>query len=99
MDGLMSLLTEDVMLQSDGGGRVPAARKPIFGRKRVAVFLVRVVQKAPQGLTTRMVDVNGQPGVGLYDGDRPTTILTLDVAGDRIQGVHIVANPEKLTRV
>jgi len=99
IDDLMSLLTEDVVLQSDGGGRVAAARKPIFGPSLVARFLLGVIAKSPRDLVTRIVNVNGQPAIGLYDGDRPTSIVTLDVTGDRIQGVHIVVNPEKLTRV
>ena len=98
MDGLMELLTDEVVLQSDGGGRVAAARKPIAGRARVARFLLWAVAKSTH-LTTQIVNVNGQPAIGLYEGGHPTTIMTLDVAGEGIQGVHIVANPEKLTRV
>src|SRR5262249_16514195 len=36
MDGLMSLLAEDVTLWSDGGGKVSAALQPIQGRDKVA---------------------------------------------------------------
>jgi RNA polymerase sigma-70 factor (ECF subfamily) len=96
VDSLASLLTEDVVLQSDGGGRVRAARRPIYGRSRVARFLVSIVGKAAPELATRVVTVNGQPGLANYVGDRLDSVVSLDFAEGRIQGVHIVVNPEKL---
>ncbi|MEA2447671.1 MAG: polymerase sigma-70 factor, subfamily, partial [Actinomycetota bacterium] len=98
MEGLMSILTEDITLFSDGGGRAPAARKPVYGGPKVARFLIKVLQKYPEGYSTRIVSVNGQPAIALYEGDRPTTILSLDMTEDHIQGIHIVVNPDKLAR-
>ncbi|HEY7873752.1 MAG TPA: RNA polymerase sigma-70 factor [Actinomycetota bacterium] len=96
LDGLTALLTDDVVLQSDGGGRATAARKPVVGARKVARFLVRVLQKKPPDLASRIVTVNGQPGLATYREDRLENVLTLDVADGRVQGIHIVANPEKL---
>jgi RNA polymerase sigma-70 factor (ECF subfamily) len=96
VDSLAALLTEDVVLQSDGGGRVRAARNPIHGSRRVARFLVGIVGKAGPELATRVVTVNGQPGLANYIGDRLASVVSLDFADGRIQGVHIVVNPEKL---
>ncbi|MCA1558164.1 MAG: RNA polymerase sigma-70 factor, partial [Acidobacteria bacterium] len=45
LQALMSLLSEDVTLLSDGGGRVTAARKPITGVDHVARFLTGLVKK------------------------------------------------------
>jgi RNA polymerase sigma-70 factor (ECF subfamily) len=98
MNGLMSLLTEDISLFSDGGGNARAARKPIYGARKVARFLVKIVERAPSTESTRVVSVNGQPALALYEGDRPTTVLSLDIAEDLIQGIHIVVNPAKLSR-
>jgi RNA polymerase sigma-70 factor, ECF subfamily len=96
IEGLTALLTEDVVLQSDGGGRATAARKPIVGPRQVARFLVRVVKKSPPDMSTRVVTVNGQPGLASYRGETLYNVISLDVAGGRIQGIHIVVNPEKL---
>src|SRR6266851_5035538 len=38
-DELMSVLAEDVGFWSDGGGKVLAARRPVFGREQVALML------------------------------------------------------------
>ena len=98
LDGLMELLTQDISLYSDGGGRASAARKPIYGASKVARFLIGVVKKAPESAIARIVNVNGQPAIALYEDDRPFTVVTIDVAGDEIQGIHIVVNPDKLAR-
>ena len=42
--GLVAVLAPDVVLISDGGGLVAAARKPITGAERVAAFLARAAQ-------------------------------------------------------
>jgi RNA polymerase sigma-70 factor (ECF subfamily) len=44
-----------------------------------------------------MVDVNGQPGVIVHDGDGSTiTVVSLDIAEGRVQTVRAVVNPDKL---
>src|ERR1017187_9476005 len=44
LHGLLDVLAPDVVLIADGGGLVPAARKPITGVDTVAAFLVRLVE-------------------------------------------------------
>ena len=99
MEGLVSLLSEDVTLWSDGGGKVAAAPYPIQGPERVARFLLGVLRTVPPGFYARPVRVNGGPGaVGYVDG-RPTGVVALDVADGRLRGVRIVVNPEKLRTI
>lgn len=99
LEGLLSLLSEDVTLWSDGGGRVRAALNPIHGADRVARFLVGILRDVPAGFAVRLARVNGGPGVLAYEGERPTGVVSLDVSEDRIQAVRIVVNPEKLAGV
>src|ERR1700693_1762495 len=40
--GLVEVLAPEVVLIADGGGLVPAARKPLIGAERVLAFLARV---------------------------------------------------------
>ena len=96
VDSLIELLTEDVALYSDGGGQVKAARKPILGPPKVARFLLGIIKKADPGLSTRIVTVNGQPAVALFDGDELNTVVALDLDAEAIRTVHIIVNPDKL---
>ena len=63
MEGLLGLLSEDVTLWSDGGGKVAAAPYPIHGPERVARFLLGVLRTVPPGFFARPTQVNGGPGV------------------------------------
>ena len=54
IDGLMSLLAEDVTAWSDGGGKVSgAARQPIQGRDKVARGIIGLLSHAPEGTDRR----------------------------------------------
>jgi len=100
MDALIPLLSDDVTLWSDGGGRVVAARNAIHGPDRVARFLLGILREAPPGLVLRWLPVNGRPGlVGYFADGRSQGVVTLDVADGSIRAVRIVVNPEKRENV
>lgn len=95
---LLELLSADTVLHGDGGGQVPAARKPIHGRERVARTLIGLVRSVGRvGASVEPVVVNGQPGARYLDPDgRLITIVALDIADGQVQAVRSVANPDKL---
>lgn len=99
MEGLLALLTQDIVLYSDGGGKAQAAVKPVYGADKVARFIFGVLSKAPQGFTAEVAVVNGQPGIVCYVNREPYTVLSLDTADGLIQGIYIVVNPDKLQHI
>lgn len=99
MEGLLELLSEDVTLWSDGGGKVAAAPYPIHGPEKVARFLVGVLRTVPPGFFAHPARVNGGPGAIGYVDDHLTGVVALDVAEGRIHRVRIVVNPDKLRTV
>lgn len=99
VSGLMSLLATDVVAYSDGGGRVTAAQRPIYGADKVTRFILGVLKKMPSDLDLSFVQVNGQPGiVGKVNG-RFVSILVLDVRNGRIQNIYTILNPDKLAHL
>jgi len=96
VDTLASMLADDVILWSDGGGKRTAARKPVRGPRRVARFFASIWRKGFGALVVRAVRVNGTPGIVVYAGARPYCVVAFDVAGGRITAVRTVVNPEKL---
>lgn len=96
MDGLVALLAEDVTLWSDGGEKVRAALRPIYGAVKVARFLLGVQSKLPPGVACQPAEVNGQPGLISYLKDQPIGTLALDIQEGRIKRIYLVVNPEKL---
>ena len=100
LDELLSLLCEDVVLYADSGGKAPAVLLPIEGADKVARFILRAPGRlVPTNLVQSVRCVNGQPAVvSMLDG-RPHSVFTLDVLGDRIRAIFIVANPDKLSAI
>ena len=109
---LMRVLAPDVDLVVDGGGRVPAPRRPLDGAAEVARFLVAIAGErqvtkfvaAATGVATAQVQIritrlNGEPGIVLSAAGEPVSALFLDIDDGRVQAIRIVANPSKLNGV
>jgi RNA polymerase sigma-70 factor (TIGR02957 family) len=98
---LESLLAEDVVLHGDGGGKVPALARALFGSRRVARTLgawFRQGAKVPNP-ELREVEVNGQPGAILMAGGGVVSVMALDIADGRVQGIRSIVNPDKLRHI
>jgi RNA polymerase sigma-70 factor (TIGR02957 family) len=96
---LEAMLADDVVLHGDGGGKAPALARPLYGARRVARAMTTWARLAGRvaGVSLRRGEVNGQPGAVLLDGEgNLISVVSLDIAGDRIQSVRSVVNPEKL---
>ena len=98
-DAVLDLLAEDVVLWSDGGGKVAAALNPIRGAPKVARFFVGLAGKAPPGFISRIALVNGLPGVVNYIDGRPQSVAAAEIGDGKIRGIRIVVNPDKLQQV
>jgi RNA polymerase sigma-70 factor, ECF subfamily len=96
LEGLLSLLADDVTVWTDGGGKVRAAMRPVTGPHRSARFMLSVAKRIPAGASIREVDLNGQPGAVFEENGRVTGAFTLDTRQDRIVGIRVVTNPDKL---
>ncbi len=100
MDALISLLSDDVVLHTDGGGKASALMLPIFGREKVAQAGVHGQRRLlTLGVEQRFVEVNGRPGIVSYQDGRPFSVFTIEARSDRIDAIYIVTNPEKLSQL
>lgn len=100
MDGLLTVLADDITLWSDGGGKVSAARRPIHGAAHVARFLFGLQRLATPDFSLAQIQlVNGQPGFIVYERGQPRSVFVIDVVQDHIQAIRVVVNPEKLRHV
>ncbi|MCW2614037.1 MAG: polymerase sigma-70 factor, partial [Frankiales bacterium] len=90
-----SLLVDDAVLVSDGGGVVSAARRLVVGADRVARFFLGLLQKG-EPVEVEVAEVNGGPAVVARRGGVVTQVLVLDAVGDRVRRLLLVSNPEKL---
>jgi RNA polymerase sigma-70 factor (ECF subfamily) len=100
LEALEGMLAEDAVIYSDGGGKVVAARKPVVGARRGALFMARIARSRRRDAAeydSELVMVNGLPGRALWRVGEPVSdVLSIEVADGRIQTVLIVRNPDKL---
>lgn len=93
----LTLVSEDVVVWSDAGGRVPAARLPIHGSDRVARFCLGIASKWA-GREIAFLEVNGDAGFTIPTADGILRLLSFEIRQGRIASIFIHSNPEKLRR-
>jgi RNA polymerase sigma-70 factor (ECF subfamily) len=96
MQGLVELLDPDVVLRSDGGGKVATLPHIVRGATRVASALLHYSQSP---FDARPAEVNGAPGLVVRDDDGVLTVIAFTVDAGRITAIDGVRNPDKLARV
>lgn len=101
IDGVVSLLAPDVVLLTDGGGKRKAAQRPIYGADKAARWLLAVMEQPDiADPKVRLTELNGEPAIVAYDGDRPDTVGFVKI-GDAgmITEIYLIRNPDKLAAV
>ena len=100
LNQMMELLAPDVIAWTDGGGKVRAALRPLYGAEHVARWLLGVLRRFPPGLGTRPVLVNGQPGLLVTSAGVPDNVVVIDPGPDgRIDAIRLIRNPDKLAHL
>jgi RNA polymerase sigma-70 factor (TIGR02957 family) len=93
VQGLVEVLAPEVVLIADGGGLVPAARRPLVGAEKVVAFLARVADLSDLVATTARF--NGMPGARFEVGG-DVTAVSLVIEDDRITRIYAMRNPNKM---
>ncbi|MCC7451454.1 MAG: RNA polymerase sigma-70 factor [Anaerolineae bacterium] len=100
LEGLTHLLAENVTIWSDGGGKVKASPRPIYGRHMAARFLLGIARFAPQGYRGEVAEVNSQPAIIIYTPeDAVMSVFMFEINQGQIQEIRAVVNPDKLSHV
>jgi RNA polymerase sigma-70 factor (ECF subfamily) len=96
---LTSLFAKDATLTSDGGGVVPAARKVVHGRSRIARLYLLLAKKLGSRLRKEILTINGEPGLAMYLDGAPLATVSFETDGESITALYTVLNPQKLNRL
>ena len=99
MDGLLAMLSEDIVVHVDGGGVARAALNPIKGPDHVARFIFGMLRKLPTGMSVQPMRINGQLGLVLYHNRAVYTVLVVAGTHERITEIDVVVNPHKLRHI
>ncbi|WP_409462781.1 sigma factor [Amycolatopsis sp. GA6-003] len=92
-----ALLAPDAVLYSDGGGKVLAARKPLFGPDRIAQFLIGI--STMEEVTIVPAVINGGAGAVFLREGAVTMTATVRAGEAGVSTLCFVRNPDKLAAV
>ncbi|WP_331376672.1 sigma-70 family RNA polymerase sigma factor [Sinorhizobium chiapasense] len=98
MTTLGAMLAADVSIHADGGGKRPAAMKPIIGFDAVMTVheqLAVLFQKNGSKLV-RAGFVNGLPGFVTLEADGELQTTALEIEDGKVAAIYVMRNPDKL---
>ena len=97
LSAIAQLLADDAVLYSDSGGKRFVAFQPIQGKDKILKIFTRASGKRanPRPDQIERTQINGMPGFILRTAEGIETIA-LEIEGDRLAALYIVANPDKL---
>ncbi len=97
---LASLLSDEVRLTADGGGKVPAVRRALVGKPEVTGFIARQLHDFWADFGWTIIDINGTRGLVLSLDGTTTSVVTFgyDRTGSATD-IFIMRNPDKLSRL
>ncbi|CAN5429249.1 RNA polymerase sigma-70 factor [soil metagenome] len=97
IERLMSLLSPDVVLVSDGGPLRHAARRPVLYPDRVGRFLINLATRTPPEGTMGIEQINNAPALVLRSEQQGTVVMLAEreLHTVAISGVRILLNPDK----
>jgi RNA polymerase sigma-70 factor (ECF subfamily) len=96
LPALLALVTEDVVMVADGGGKVAAVTKPVQGAATVTKMVAAFVPRIPPGWTASPAIINAGPGIITRDAaGKPFAIMSFEITDGRIAAIRIVSNPDK----
>jgi RNA polymerase sigma factor (sigma-70 family) len=99
MKSLEQMLTEDITLVSDGGGKASAALQPLVGRERVIAFISGLYHKFYHAVRIDTGLVNHQPALFYYDQGKLVTCQVFILHNGQVTNMYFIRNPDKLQAI
>lgn len=97
---LQAILAANVVLQSDGGGKVRTVLNPIFGMQRVVRMFSGFYRKlAGPAVLIQFLWVDGLPGYVSLERDGVPQTTALAIEDGRVAQIYITRNPDKLGEI
>ncbi|MDR5760288.1 RNA polymerase sigma-70 factor [Caballeronia sp. LZ035] len=94
-----AMLADEAMLIGDGGGHVPSFPEPMRGGRRIAQLFYATVLRYGSDVRVEPVMLNGQWALLRFIEGKLESAQSFEVEQDRIVGILVQRNPDKLERI
>jgi RNA polymerase sigma-70 factor (ECF subfamily) len=99
LEQLQSLLRDDIVIYSDGGGKAKAALKPVVGQLHCFKFIVGLLGKNSQAEEPQEfhpVFLNNEIYVLIIKAGQADSFVSFDIVDGSLAAIYIQRNPDKL---
>lgn len=97
MQKLEEMLSHDVKVTSDGGGKATAFRNIIHGKLSVSALLAGLHRKAYATVAREIAWINHQPALFYYLDGRLVTCQIFSIEDQHVRDLFFIRNPDKLS--
>jgi RNA polymerase sigma-70 factor (ECF subfamily) len=97
---LVAMLSDDIALSADGGGKVAAAARVLHGKAEIMGFFDQVLRRFWSQYRLEAADINGTRGFIVRKDDEVEATVSFAYDEDgQVSGIYIMRNPDKLARL
>jgi RNA polymerase sigma-70 factor (ECF subfamily) len=97
---LAAMLSDDIRLSGDGGGKANTVRHDLLGKEDVLRFVERGMARFWRGQAWEETMLNGVMGMVIREHGRAIASMTFAYDADgRLTGIYLMRNPDKLARL
>lgn len=93
---LEKLLTDDITVISDGGGKAVALRKPIIGKEPAIALLLGMYRKFYTNVHIEQGWINHQPAIFYYEDGKLRNCQVFSIKNGFVDNIFFIRNPDKL---
>lgn len=93
---LLSLFSDEISMISDGGGKVSAARKIVYGKNKLARLFSMTGEKHGESFKNMLHKINGEIGLLTFYEGKIFAVTTFEFTDGKISAMYRVMNPDKL---